>query len=201
MDRRNFVAGSLVTGLATPALVLPESAWAKKKAEGGDSESDVESLQRVSLFLTPAGQTIFLTSLIIIIGGVMLYLDMQRRWQRFATSRVDVSKVPLLGGLTRPTVEKRLANMNSVGKILLAQTTLFIVINALASRKPKRVSIVNAGNDFTSTSNPRVVRNSQTKSNVDALLKRALVVSATGAHFDENTGELLALIPPEFRKR
>ena len=86
MDRRKFVTGSLATGLASPALVIPESAWAKKNVESGDAESDVESFQRVSLFIGPLNQTLLLTSLIIIAGGLILYIDMQRRWQRFATS-------------------------------------------------------------------------------------------------------------------
>ena len=201
MDRRKFTAGALTAGLGAPALVLPELAWAKNKTESGTPESDVESFQRVSLFISPLNQTIVLNTLIIIVAGVMLYFDMQRRWQRFATSRVDISKVPLFGGLTRPTVEKRLEEMSPVGKILFAQTTLFIVTSALASRKPKSVSLVNAGNEFTTTESPRVVRSTKTKNQVDALLRNALVVSTLGAHFDKNTGELLALIPPEFRKR
>ena len=113
----------------------------------------------------------------------------------------DLSKVPLLGGLTRQTVENRLASMSPVGKILIAQATLFIVTSALTSRKPKRVRIVNAGNEFTSTTNPRVDKSSKTKAQIEALLNKALLVSTTGAHFDNKTGELLALIPPEFRKR
>lgn len=197
MDRRLFMKSSFAAGAAAPALIRPSTAWSSDENQRQDDNNRPENFQRVSLLLNNVNGAIVLTSLLILAGELLLYLDMQQQWQRFAASRANVSKIPLLGGLTRPTVQKRIQNLSPMGKILLAGTVLIIIADRMASRKPERVTIVNAGNEFSTGKDPRVVKMVELNKRLD----RATEVAVLGAYYDKRTGELLALIPPEFRKR
>jgi hypothetical protein len=120
---------------------------------------------------------------------------MQQKWQRFALSRANLSKIPLLGGLTRQSVQTRINRMNPIGKAFLAQTTLILLADAVLPRPPKSMAIVNDDNEFWTKSKPDRVR---WRKNAQAF-ERSLTADRIGAYFDPKTGELLAVIPPHLR--
>ena len=193
MDRRRATSLILSGSLAAPALVRPETAWAEIT---DDPASKAEAFQRVVLTLNPGLRTVVLSAILIQLANVVVYYNMQLQWQRFAASRADVSKIPLLGGLARPTVEKRMAGMDPVGPVLLAGTVLIILASSIRARRPEQMTVVNAGNEFTTKLNPHVVKQVEINKRHD----RAERIAAKGALFDQQTGELIALIPPMFRQ-
>lgn len=196
MDRRSVVAGIVAAGLAAPAMPRPASA-----APGSTPSNRPEAFQHVSLFLPASGRTVALSALYVIAGGLTLHYDMQGPWQRFAASRADLSDLPLLGGLTRPPVARRMRAMSPAGQVLLAGTTLFLVLDDPSGRPPAALTIVNAGNEFAAPRPTAEVTRTDGLRRIEATRAAAHVVAPDGVLVDEETGEFLALIPPGLRRR
>ncbi len=195
MHRRRFLTNSFATGLAAPVVLGPTSALANYDDDNPASRQD--DFQHVSILLSPAGRLIVLTQLLIYANGLLLFYDLQRQWQRFAASRASLSKVPILGGLQHKPVSQRLEAMALVGSVFLLTTTLIIMATQMPRTRPKRVTVFNADNEFTTTTRAKTVKKEQ----FDRILKPAEKIKGSGAFFDKKTGELLARIPPEFVQR
>jgi|GEM_PF-3378643 len=194
MDRRHFLTNGIATGLATPVVLGPTSALAVIKE---DEDSDEDAFKRVSLLLTPRNRVVLLTQLLIYANGLLLFYDLQRMWNYYPASRASLGGVPLLGALQHQPVEKRVNAMELVGTVFLVSTTLIMMASRMPRRKPKRVTVFNGGNEFTTTSRAKTVKQEQ----FDRILKPAKEIRGSGMFYDQDTGELLAKIPPEFIQR
>ncbi|MCB2139011.1 MAG: hypothetical protein KDE02_18070 [Rhodobacteraceae bacterium] len=192
MDRRSFNSGLVAIGAASAIAVDPAAANQRDK----DTRKRVEEeFARAFLRLPAFQRALVIDRLLVVAGELVLSYNMQQQWQRFALSRADVGVLPLIGGLTRPTVHARLARMNLIGRVFIAQATLILLLDIAFPRPPKKMTIVNDDNEFTSKAKPEPKR----VSNFDIKPYKAKLKKDAGAYFDPKTGELIALIPPHLR--
>ncbi len=191
MDRRSFGTGLVAAGAS--CAISPATA----SEEGRDKEIRrlADQFMRVHLKVPGLGSAVFLTALLIVAGDFAYSYNMQQKWQRFALSRANLGKVPLFGGLTRPTVLTRMATMNPVGTAILVHTTLILLLDAVLPRPPKSMTIVNDDNEFWTKSRPDRVRWNRNAREFE----RNSTLARIGGYFDPKTGEFLALIPPHLR--
>ncbi|MCV2868157.1 hypothetical protein OEW28_05900 [Defluviimonas sp. WL0002] len=191
MDRRAFGTGLVAAGAS--CAFRPNPAFANERDK--EVRALADEFTRVHLTVPGLRQAIVLTALLVVAGNIAYSYNMQQKWQRFGLSRANLGALPLLGSLTRQTVQTRIANMHPIGQAYLVQATLVLLLSAALPRAPKTMTVVNDDNEFWTKSKPDRVRWNRNANAFD----RALTSANVGAHFDPKTGELLALIPPHLR--
>lgn len=126
MDRRDFskLAGSGI--LAAPMLIRagPVSANPIQNNEEGDG-SRLEPFGR--LFYRGQGARVLLTGLILLSVSGLWFANVQQGAPQFNENRIATSG--LLGGLTRPTIDERIARAQLIGTVVLFQTNLVGLLN------------------------------------------------------------------------
>ncbi len=188
MDRRSLLLGGSA-GLVGAPVLGPVSAWANPKHDD-DSE---RRLDRRRIRLTAQGvlSLVTLTYMVIVINNQLIGWNLQREFDRTPLDRVDGSKVPLFGGLLRPTVNARLQTMDFIGQFVLVNTLLVLVLSAAMAARPRRATLVHENSEFEIPGRPKPI-------NAPGLIERASegkFIPESGAYLDSDTGELIALIP------
>ncbi len=135
MDRRKFSAGLISTGLASPMLIRPKPALATIQQNEWPNVVDPFGLMRVFLI---GSITLQLTWFIMVFGTVLWGLDLRGRQRQYPANRLNTSKIPFLGGVTRPTLATRFNAATFLGTVVLWNSILFLVLRNQLVAPPVR---------------------------------------------------------------
>lgn len=188
MIRRQFIQRGALA-LAAPPILGPTSALADYHT-GEDEEIRRE---RIEILLRNPSVLVALTQLIIILDASAFALSLSQPWTRHPLNRADTSRIPLLGGLTRQTVGTRLGPMSLIGETFILGTTMLIALNVAIRIPLETLTIVNADNEYTTD---RRLTEVSIEDLEQQLLEAERQNPVGEAFLDEETGELLTLVPP-----
>jgi hypothetical protein len=134
MDRRCFTTGLLATGAATPMITRPDQALATT-----DKDGSVAANARIQLKFTTS--IIVLTYFVLLLNRGTIGYNLTSPVPRFPANRANVSKLPIFGTRTRPTMQDQFGTSNIVGKLFLLNTILIMIPLTQALLAPKRTVI------------------------------------------------------------
>ncbi len=126
MHRRNFSTGLIAAGLASPVVLTANKSIANPSGGDRDDKRDDAFAQLSRVILILGLQRIIITYLIILNPLGLLGLNLRSPVPQFNQNRASVAKVPLLGGLFRPTLKDRFHPATLIGTVFLLNSLLVI---------------------------------------------------------------------------
>lgn len=190
MHRRDFSTGLLATGLAVPAILTGDKSQANSALD--DDRLGNEAVRQFGRVILLIGlQRVVITYLLVANPLALFGLDLRAPVPQFNENRVNLGRVPLLGGLFRQPLSERFNPATLVGQVYLFQSLLMITPLGRPVPKITRTVIAHRNLSWEPKPKPRKLRMSNIPS-LGTLQKRGTLLG--GAY--QTKSELLILLKP-----
>jgi len=187
MKRREFNASLLTAGLSAPAILTGSIVEANTNQDEGGTE--FAAFSRLILVLA-LGQFL-IDYLIIMNSSGLIGLDLRKPMPQFEENRADVSRIPLIGSLQRPTIEKEFRNASVVGAIYLLSNMLFVLPDNRQLLNLQKIVFLHRAISYRPTQKPKKVR-LQTVPTINQIVRTGTLLG----NVYRNQGKLFLPIDP-----
>ncbi len=120
MDRRTFTRSLLLSSVVFPAMLTGPAARANKSDEELEKQ-----FSRIVLML--GASTVVLATFLVLTSRGFWGIDLRNDSPYEASEKLDVGKIPLIGGLFSPSLSKQFAGAPLVGTLYLVGTALILL--------------------------------------------------------------------------
>lgn len=153
MHRRAFNLSLCAATIAAGGL-MPLSSEANKGRQKKDSSAPATGHVSVSI----DGRQVLISAVLISTPRQTLGVTLDRAIAQFDEGRLDLGRLPLIGQFTRPTLQKRLAAAQPLGKVVLVGRALVLVPDVRDLPPTQSVLIAHRDKSWEVPSAPRPVR-------------------------------------------